>query len=65
MNPTLHILRAHASFSGWWYLVPFALCASASATVVVAQALAAADPDVEAVVEVPVVAPLAIDAHGA
>jgi hypothetical protein len=64
MKASLHTVRDNASFSARWYLVPFALCTVAFVAVVVAQALAADDSEVEAVIEVPVAAPAQADAHG-
>jgi hypothetical protein len=65
MNSTLQTLRASASFSAWWHLVPFALSGAVIVLACVVQTLVGTDSDSNAAVETPVAAPMPSDAHGA
>lgn len=64
MKSTLQIVRATASFSAWWHVVPFALSAVAIVVACLVQVLAGGDTGNDAVVEVPVTVPIPVDAHG-
>jgi len=65
MSPSLQTLRATASFSPWWHLVPLALSGAALIVACVVHALVGTDINGNAAAEVPVAAPTQPDAHGA